>query len=286
MRLAISNIAWPSGQDELIAPVLIGQGAQGVEIAPTKVWRKPLEVSGSELADYRHSWERRGLQIVALQALLFGQPGLALFKDEATRRHAVEYLKGMIVLAAALGAESLVFGSPKNRRAGERPRAEVEAIAMNVFRELGEFAVEHQVFFCIEPNPTTYDCDFLTNAADGLELVERVGCEGFGLHLDTGAMMLASDSFASTFSSAIRCWRHFHVSEPHLVQVGHGMVDHSPIAVSVRASGYTRWLSIEMREASTEDGCVQAVRGSLAFVRGVYFSSRSEPIRNQNHALA
>ena len=76
------------------------------------------------------------------------------------------------------------------------PRGEAEAIAVAAFRELGDCASRHRVIFCIEPNPTAYDCDFITGAGEGADLVERVDCQGFGLHLDTAAMMLAGDPIA------------------------------------------------------------------------------------------
>src|SRR5262245_32244396 len=76
MRLAISNLAWPGEADESAAAVLVDCGAQGVEIAPTKVWTRPLEATASERRAYRAAWERRGIQVVALQALLFGRPEL------------------------------------------------------------------------------------------------------------------------------------------------------------------------------------------------------------------
>jgi D-psicose/D-tagatose/L-ribulose 3-epimerase len=278
MRLAISNIAWPAGQDEAVAPILIGHGAEGVEIAPTKIWPKPLDASRSQAAAYRSFWERRGLKIVALQALLFGRPDLTLFGEATARVQTVAYLKGTIALASALGAEVLVFGSPKNRRVGTRPRAEVDAIAADVFRELGEFAGNHEVFFCIEPNPVEYDCDYLTSAAKGAEVVERVGCTGFGLHLDTGAMTLAGDPVADSFARANGSWRHFHVSEPNLACVGRGGVDHPAIAAAVRNAGYSRWVSIEMREAAPPESWISAVRGSLDFVRSVYFSRREAQV--------
>jgi sugar phosphate isomerase/epimerase len=273
MRLAISNIAWPSGRDEAVAPILRDHGAEGVEIAPTKVWPKPLEARASDLVAYRRFWERRDLRVVALQALLFGRPDLTLFDGDATRRRTVEYLKGMIAIAAALGAECLVFGSPTNRKAGTRQQAEVEAIAIDVFRELGHFAAERNVCFCVEPNPKAYNCDFVTDATAGAELVERVGHGGFGLHLDTGAMTLAGDAFDLTFRRANGSWRHFHVSEPYLAPVGEGGVNHHAIADAMIAEKYSRWVSIEMKEITSEDAWMQTVHNALAYVNDVYFAS-------------
>src|SRR5262249_53724170 len=145
MRLAVSSIAWPSGADDLAASILSAGGAGGVEIAPTKVWPRPLEASAAGVRADRGSWGGRGLPIVALQALLFGRPELVLFGDAPTRRRTLEYLSGMIDLACALGAGALVFGSPKNRLVGDRSRAEAVAIADASFRALGEHAASRGV---------------------------------------------------------------------------------------------------------------------------------------------
>ncbi|MGH7222535.1 MAG: sugar phosphate isomerase/epimerase family protein, partial [Gemmataceae bacterium] len=76
MRLAISNIAWPAGEDDAVAPLLHTHGVEGVELALTKVWPEPLEAMAAEVRAYRHSWEKQGPLIAALQALLFGKPHL------------------------------------------------------------------------------------------------------------------------------------------------------------------------------------------------------------------
>ena len=86
MRLAVSNIAWPADQDAAVAGVLRDLGVTGIEVAPTKVWPRPLEASPTEIEDYRAFWEARGFEIVAAQALLFGRPDLTLFESEAARR--------------------------------------------------------------------------------------------------------------------------------------------------------------------------------------------------------
>ena len=271
MRLAISNIAWPSGSDEAVAAILREYGVQGIEIAPTKVWLRPLEAAVSDVVAYRESWERRGFPIVALQALLFGRPDLTLFDGPESRRQTVAYLKGMIGLAATLGTEALVFGSPKNRRVGPRSRKDAEAIALEVFRELGDFATGSRVTFCIEPNPTAYECDFITSAIEGADLVERVGSPGFGLHLDTGAMVLSGDSFDPIFARSSGYWRHFHISEPNLAPIAHDGVPHQAIAASVRKAGYSRWASIEMKEVADGRPWVEALGESLGLVRETYF---------------
>ncbi|HTU23722.1 MAG TPA: sugar phosphate isomerase/epimerase family protein [Gemmataceae bacterium] len=270
MRLAISNIAWPAGADEAVAPLLHAHGVEGVELALTKVWPEPLEASASEVRAYRESWEKRGLRIVALQALLFGKPHLTLFGAEALRRQMLEYLAGIIERAGWLGACALVFGSPKNRQRAERTPSEAWDIAVPFFRELGRIARRHGVWFCIEPNPSAYGCDFVTTVAEGIELVDAVGEEGFGLHLDTGGMALVGDLPKTCIAAAGERFRHFHISEPFLAEVGAGTVPHSESAEALLARGYQNWVSIEMREENDVAGCCAAIDRALGFARTTY----------------
>ena len=165
MKLAISSIAWHPHEEPAIAALMQDMGIEGVEIAPTKIWASPLSAGADEIKRYRDFWEQKGIRIVAMQALLFGRPELTIFDGAATRQAALDYLKGMIDLAAKLGAEALVFGSPKNRHVGTLPAADIASIAHDFFRAVGEYAGSRGCHFCIEPNPTAYDCDFVTAAS-------------------------------------------------------------------------------------------------------------------------
>lgn len=270
MRLAISNIAWPTGADDAVAPLLHAHGVEGVELALTKIWPEPLDATAAEVRAYRHRWEKQGIRIAALQALLFGKPHLTLFGGEPVRRQMREYLAGIIERAGWLGARALVFGSPKNRQRGERSRSEAWAIAVPFFRELGRVAQRHGVHFCIEPNPSAYGCDFVTTVAESIELVDAVDEEGFALHLDTGGMTLAGEAAAASIAAAAEHCRHFHVSEPFLAPVGGGTSPHGEYARALHSRGYTSWVSIEMGEAKARDSWRAAIERALGFVRATY----------------
>ncbi|HTU91093.1 MAG TPA: sugar phosphate isomerase/epimerase family protein [Gemmataceae bacterium] len=270
MRLAISNIAWPAGADEAVAPLLHRHGVEGVELALTKIWPEPLAEPVAEVRAYRERWEKRGVRIAALQALLFGKPQLTLFDSEAVRRQTLDYLEGIIERAAWLGAAALVFGSPKNRRRGERSPSEAWDIAVPFFRALGRIARRQGVCFCIEPNPADYGCDFVTAVAEGIELVDAVAEEGFGLHLDTGGMALAGDTPAASITAAGDRCQHFHISEPFLAEVGSGTAVHGECAEALRARDYRGWVSIEMGEVKEQCAWRAAMDRALNFARATY----------------
>jgi sugar phosphate isomerase/epimerase len=269
MRLAVSNIAWPAGADLAALEALREHGATGVELALTKIWPEPLEASAREVAGYRFWWESQGIRIVALQALLFGKPGLTIFDSLAARQCTLDYLNGVISQAARLGAGALVFGSPANRLRGLLTHEDVLEIAIPFCRELGKVAEDNGVTFCIEPNPKEYGCDWLTNVAEAVSLVDAVGTEGVRLHLDTAAMTLAGDSGEAIAAAGERC-RHFHVSAPYLDEVPGSGVDDDTFAEALQRVGYDGWVSIEMSEARLQPSWQESIRRALSFVHKTY----------------
>jgi sugar phosphate isomerase/epimerase len=271
MKLAVSNIAWPAGKDGEAASILSREGVSAIEIAPTKIWPEPLKVSPADLVAYRRHWEDLGLPIVAMQALLFGKPDLTLFSWPAKRLETRDYLSRIIELGQALGAGALVFGSPKNRLLSGNSTAQADAIAVEFFAEIGAYAHAHNVHFCIEPNPVEYGCDYITRAAQGVELVRHVAQPGFGLHLDAAGMTMSKDPVEEIFQSALPCWHHFHVSEPFLAPIGTAGVDHQRFATALHKVGYLHWVSIEMNRASSPTWQQELIE-SVRFVQSCYGS--------------
>jgi sugar phosphate isomerase/epimerase len=246
MKLAASNIAWDPSEDDAVAAILRELGFAGVEIAPSKRWASPMDATKQEIASYRAEWEKRGLQVVAMQALLFGRPDLQLFGSASVRRQLGDYLAALIEMASGLGARALVFGSPKNRKRGAMPLDEATDIAVDFFRNIGALATSRECLLCIEPNPTTYDCDFINTTAEAVALCEQIGNPGVKVNGDTGAMATNGEDAASVVASSHEWVGHFHASEPGLSPVGEGAV-HILAAKSLRANDWAGWVSLEMR---------------------------------------
>lgn len=249
MVLCVSNIAWTADQDQAAAEILSQHAIEAVEVAPTKYWPAPCAPTADELERCKRFWNAQGVPVRAMQALLFGMPKLSIFEPQMipdTR----DYLRRILQLGAALGAQRFVFGSPKNRdRGGMNPSA-AERMAVDFFRGVAETAAELGVVFCIEPNPPAYQCNFMTNTAEALAVVQAVNHAGLGIHLDTGIMYLNGESFEAAISAARPWLKHFHVSHPQLAAVADGdVIDHAGIARALKAHDYSGMVSVEMRSA-------------------------------------
>lgn len=269
MRLSISNIAWKADEDELVIPVLQKMGLTEIEIAPTKFWEKPLQVTDSEVNDLKDVWSDKGISFVAMQSLLFGQNRLNLFSTNDSRQEMIHYLSGIISLAGKLGVKALVFGSPKNRNAGLLSLKERMEIAIPFFDQLGTFAIQAGVILCIEANPVQYGCDFITNTDEAISLVQEVGNPGFRLHLDTGAMELNEEDVSSVIERSMPYLQHFHISEPYLNLIGTGDTKHKEMATVLRALEYDKWVSIEMK-SDLQINNVESVKRAISYALETY----------------
>ncbi|ASR45683.1 hypothetical protein B4V02_02625 [Paenibacillus kribbensis] len=270
MKLSISNIAWNSNEDEEIIVLLNRLGIRGLEIAPTKFWERPLDCETSELLQFKQYWEQRNIHLIAMQSLLFGQHGLALFSDIESRNKLKDYIIGIMGLAGKIGVKALVFGSPKNRLSNGISKNEQMNIAIPFFAELGEVAVTENVTLCIEPNPSQYGCDFITNSEEGLQLVREVSHPGFQLHLDAGALALNNENISSAIEKSMPCLSHFHISEPYLNKVGNkeSVSTHREIAKVLKETGYRNWVSIEMKNGDNPN--VANVEQALIYASEIY----------------
>lgn len=254
VRLAVSNIAWEPSEDDSIADTLRRAGVGGVEIAPTKWRERPLEASSADIAAYRRAWADRGLPIVSIQSLLFGRPDLQLFGDERSRVAMLDYLCRIIELSAALGARTLVFGSPKNRVRGSLPMTNAFDIARDFFRSVGAHAREHGVIVCVEANPPAYGCDFITTTTGAVDLCRAVDDAGIRINADLGGMTMSNENVSESLHAAAPFLGHFHASEPNLGPLG-AAADHAAAAAALEDIQYTGWVSIEMRAAgNANDG--------------------------------
>ncbi|MBW1740215.1 MAG: sugar phosphate isomerase/epimerase [Deltaproteobacteria bacterium] len=248
MKLSISNIAWPSEEEEKFLKYIRKWGCSGVEIAPSRLWPEPLEATKKDRLSFKSLVRKYDLDISALQALLYGQRGLGLFRSPEIEEKTIEYLKGLCQLAADLDARVLVFGSPANRKRGSIPLQTAYERAATFFSKVASAAKDLGVCICIEPL-RPQETDFITTAMEGLKLVSMVNNEGFGLHLDAKAVAEEGGNFSDIFRTVIFKLKHFHINDPGLTEVNSTKkVDHKSMGLALKNAGYKSYVSIEMRK--------------------------------------
>lgn len=267
MKISVSNIAWENKELEKHLSLLKELGCEGVDIAPSCVWREPVDVSRDEIQNFKKIVNKYGLEIPAFHALLFTRTDLYLFGDRSIRNETILYLKQLIRIAGELSVKILVYGSPKSRMVGDKKYSDCYAIAVNVFSELAKTAAIYDICLCIEPLDNSY-VDFINTADEGSRLVHDVNSPNFGLNLDVRAMIDAKEDFETVFNKYAPIFKHFHVGDPGLAPPGYTGLEHSEIGQALFNSSYQGFVSIEMKRGFGDTK--EVVKKAVAYVREKY----------------
>ena len=258
MKLAISNIAWEQHDDPVILELLKANGVTGIEVAPTKLWQDWQGASHKEAKEYKRVMQDKGFELPAMQAILFGKPELQLF-DTTSHEAFLEHIKLVAELANGFGSKVMVFGAPKNRKRGHTPYSEAMKIATEFFNKAGEICVQHECCIGLEHNPVEYGCDFATNVLDAKELVEQVSHQGFKLHIDSAGLHMCGGNISEIIKKS-GDFVHYHISEPMLEPIVDGEVDQKSAIDTLKEIDYKGWISIEMKEPSSQELLVKSIQ--------------------------
>lgn len=253
MTPAISNLAW-APEERLAAYEIMGNaGVASLEIAPGLFLfdsEDPFAPTRSEVKRAIAEIERAGLRLVSMQSLLFGMQGAELFGDAEARNRFEKGMGRAISLAGSLGIPNLVFGSPGQRRVpADLSHADALKQAADVFQQLAEQASRNGTVIAIEANPAAYGTNFLNTLFEVDAFVRQVSHPSVRLILDLGAMHINGDEEETRrrLPDLIATLNHVHVSEPHLVPAPEGPERIKPVLNALRAGGYEKCVSIEMK---------------------------------------
>ena len=231
MRLSISNIAWDVSEDDRVAAILREMGFSAIDIAPGKYFPDPHTTTASDIAEVRRWWERRGVEIIGMQSLLFGTQGLNLFGPAQDMM--LERLGAVLKIAKGLNATRLTFGSPKNRDRTGITDGEALRVAVDFFRRLGDLVGCDGTKICLEPKPPAYGCNFMIDSEETATVVRATGHPSISMQFDSGASYLNEEDVALVFERNKSIIEHCHASEPHLSPLGTGQVNHHEVASSI-----------------------------------------------------
>jgi sugar phosphate isomerase/epimerase len=232
-------------------------GYDGVELAI----RDPKLVNANELEQVTH---RHHLLVPALgTGQAWGEERLSFTSaDPAVRQAAIERIKSHIPLAARFKAV-VILGLIRGITPAGQTHQQSMAYLVEALQECSAAAAPAGVRYALEPL-NRYETDLIHTVADGLDLIERVGAENFGLLLDTFHMNIEEPSLEESIRTCGSRIFHFHVADSNRWHPGAGHLDFKRILTTLFETGYTGFVSGEFMPKPDADTSAQR---AIAYLR-------------------
>jgi sugar phosphate isomerase/epimerase len=248
--VAYGPLALLSGTFEEKAARAAELGYDGIEL----MVRDP---NGLDWPKIKSTLENAGLEVPqVVTGELYGADGLCLVTaDEDVNRRAEERTRRVIDLAAYLGA-MVNIGRLRGQLKflGDVPNP--WAIAVERLRGVIDYAADQGVKITMEPI-NRYETDFILSAADGMRLVENLGCHNFGLMLDLFHMNIEDVSIEEGLRQAgERLW-HVHIADSNRCYPDSGHLAFEGIFAALRDMGYQGYISAEILPLPDPDTAAQ-----------------------------
>ncbi len=248
MKLSISNIGWEDRNDGAVYQMMKAKGFTGLEIAPTRIFPNNPYDHIADASNYASKiYGIYGFCIPSMQSIWYGKQE-KLFGTKEERKVLVDYTKKAIDFAEAVGCKNLVFGCPRNRVI---PEDGDESIAINFFKEIGDYAYTKHTVIGMEANPPIYNTNYINDTPSALELIKKVNSEGFKLNLDVGTMIENGESVEELIAN-VKYINHVHISEPNLNPIQQRDL-HKELKKILLDEGYNGFISIEMKKNDSLD---------------------------------
>ena len=159
---------------------------------------------------------------------------------------AIEHLKTAIDTTADMGCEALsgVTYGGIGQRSGAPPTAQEHDNVARALEAAARHAASRGILLGIEP-VNRYETHLINTAAQGAEMIERVGAGNMFLHLDTYHMNIEEKGAGNGILAGREHLKYIHLSESDRGTPGQGTCDWDEIHATLAAIGFDGGLAME-----------------------------------------
>lgn len=222
VKLAVSNICFPTNDQDYNYKKLIEFGINRIEAAPNLIFPSSENSLTPSLGEKKHALELLScneIKIVSMQSVLYGKNCESFFNGEEQKKNFIHLMKDAIELAGEMNIPNIVFGCPKERRIPETMCLENALdIAYSVFFEIGNYAKTAGTVVGMETVPEIYGTNFLNRHKHTSDFVHTLNHSNIKISFDLGAYQYGdSDRRLEDIISQDFEWiNHVHLSNPQL----------------------------------------------------------------------
>lgn len=245
MKLSISNIIWPKGEENLpeFLTALPGIGFKGVELALNCFWDEPTTVANAKLNWLSDQLKTSDLHVSALHSLTYTREDLEFFGSGQKKKELLDYLKRYIDLAMKFECKNLVLGSPKARRKHGKKTEDCNRIFLDFLGYLDSYS--QGIMINIEPLHES-SCEYLNYFTEVVTLIENSNFKNIKIQLDVRSF-IENEEPLDLINKYYSYISHCQVSDPGLLIPGnqHSGI-HKKVSELLRSNHYSGFIAGEI----------------------------------------
>jgi sugar phosphate isomerase/epimerase len=246
MKYSICNWLFKEMDFEQCCLVTANRGFQGMEIAPFTLFDDPKKIRGKKILEIKKALEQTGLTFVGFHAIFFGPGNFHITSsDRAVRGRSWDRLRGLVDIVGRLGGGSLVFGSPKQRRAIGIPPEEAIGYLKEGLSKIAPYAAERGATILVEAL-SSKDTNVINTLDESRELIRSINNPGIGGMFDFHNCTDETRTWPELIEDYFDIIQHVHLNEVNGSYPGTGSSDFAPAFMKLAGKKYKGWISLEI----------------------------------------
>lgn len=207
MKLALSNFAWDSVDNESMFEYLQSIGITRIEGVLTKIsnWD---DLTTEKLIDFKSLMDKYELSMESIQSIFFGVNCSDLTDEKSVIKHFIK----LIECCKILNVKVMVLGSPSLRKNVD----EWDNKLSSILTQVDKLLIGTNIELSIEPNMRGYNGDYFFTLSEIVDFIERNGFKSIKTMIDTHNVKLEDLDPINEFKTYINYINHIHISEPGL----------------------------------------------------------------------
>lgn len=224
---------------------------------------RPGEVNSEHILE---ACAAKGLFVSSIgTGMAYSKEGLSITSPDCeVRRRAVQRLKDQLDLADKLNC-CIIIGSMRGAIAPGESFSQVEKRMVDSCKELCDYAEKGRGTIAIEAIDRI-ETNYLRTGEDVLQLIDLVGSDRLGVHLDTYHMNMEELSWVRPVELCGDKLFHVHVADNTRLYPGSGLIDFLPFMQALKGHHYSHTLTLECFPVPTGE---EAVKLGLTHLRNV-----------------
>jgi sugar phosphate isomerase/epimerase len=270
MRISLCNEVIAELRFDKQCELIKKLGYDGIEIAPMTLGDEPHLLPAARRKEIKRIATDAGVPITSLHYLMVAPKGLSITaKDPRVRSLTLDVMRGLVALAADLGAKLMVHGSPMQRQLEKGDEIDSEKRGIEYFAAAAGAAHAAGVTYLLEPLARDHT-GFVNSVEQAAAIVRSINSPGLRTMLDCSAAGLSE---SEPIPAILQKWlpsgliAHVHFNDPNRRGPGEGNLAFGPIVAALRAGNYSGMAAIEPF-IYEPDGPACAAR-AIGYMRGV-----------------